>query len=465
MNADVIEIAARDVRRQGRPLAEQLADGKVAVLRDVPALRLFRAELIRAASDAAQSSAAAAELTEFYEHGRAPGIAALHGLVAAIKSTRDERYLSECLAPLVRDMGFPTPVLVDGGINRLVLPPDLVGKTRDFANLFVPTDYQREAADGPTETFMPGPSNIHRDFDRDHYLLMCNIWAPLHDATEEEIVQVYPGCYRKSVHSMPNTAENRQALGEPVRISLRFGDCLVFHGENMHHSPDPAKARGRRHSYDFRIAASCPDDNRHYRYNFVNLANFRSGAHDMPSAAKLRETVADVRGHHSGQGECHSANYYWRNLEKQQTPADKFAATLEIYSRYLFAEDRYLALAGMTSASDRELTRRILADVLRQTSLVFYALKCAEQAAACGHLELTEHACDRVLALAERTPALRRFAPVDYAVPTTQLLPHAARIQAEALRAHARAARESFAQENPKHGLFSSLLRRFRRSA
>src|SRR5260370_2822866 len=100
MNADVIEIAARDVRRQGRPLAEQLADGKVAVLRDVPALKLFRAELIRAASDAAQSIAAAAELTEFYEHGRAPGIASLHGLVAAIKSTRDERYLSECLAPL-----------------------------------------------------------------------------------------------------------------------------------------------------------------------------------------------------------------------------------------------------------------------------------------------------------------------------------------------------------------------------
>src|SRR5258708_1513322 len=62
MSADVIEIAARDVRRQGRPLAEHLADGKIAVLRGVPALKLFRAELIRAASDTAQSATAAAEL-------------------------------------------------------------------------------------------------------------------------------------------------------------------------------------------------------------------------------------------------------------------------------------------------------------------------------------------------------------------------------------------------------------------
>jgi hypothetical protein len=465
MNADVIEIAARDVRRLGRPLAEQLADGKIAVLRGVPALKLFRAELIRAAGDAAQSATAAAELTEFYENGRTPEIASLHGLVAAIKSTRDERYLSECLAPLVRDMGFPAPVLVDGGINRLVLPPELVGKTRDHADLFVPTDYQREAADGPTETFMPGPSNIHRDFDRDHYLLMCNVWAPLHDATEDEIVQIYPGCYRKPVHSMPNTPKNRQVLGEPVRVSLRFGDCLVFHGENMHHSPDPARSRGRRHSYDFRIAAACPDDNRHYRYNFVSLANFRSGAHDMPSAAKLRETVPDVRSHHSGQGECHSANYYWRNLERQQSPADAIAATLEIYSRYPFAEDRYLALAEMTATSDWNLTRRILDDVLRQTPLYFFALKCAEQAAACGHPDLTEQACDRALELVTRTPALRRFAPVDYAIPTTQMLPHEARKRAEALRAHARAAQEFSAQANLKTGLFSSLLRRFRRSA
>jgi len=45
------------------------------------------------------------------------------------------------------------------------------------------------------------------------------------------------------------------------------------------------------------------------------------------------------------------------------------------------------------------------------------------------------------------------------------MVPHEACKRAEALRAHARETQQSSNQANPKQGLFSSLLRRFRRSA
>jgi hypothetical protein len=465
MDSHVIEIGAADLGRRSRPLAQDLADGKVAVLRDVPALKFFREELIRSAADAHRSSAAVGELTDFYESGRPPEIELLHSLVAAIKAARDERYLSECLAPVVRQMGFEAPILVDGGINRLVLPPAVVGKTREFADLFAPTDYKRETADGPTETFMPGPSNIHRDFDRDHYLLMCNIWAPLHDAGEDEIVHIYPRCYRQNVHSMPNTPENRQSLGRPVGVSLKFGDCLVFHGEQMHHSPDPSKGKGRRHSYDFRIAAACPDDNRHYRYNFVNLENYRSGADALPSLIGYRTGVADMRRHHREFGKSLSANYYWRCLERQPASLERVHAAHEAYSSYPFSEDRYLALARLAAPFDAHLAGKILKAVVQETRLYFFALKCAEDALEYGQSEASLKACERALELLPSTAALKRFAPVAYEVPGNQLMPAEARQRAEALRAATTMATADAPGGEAHAGLVGRLRRFLRRAA
>ena len=253
-------------------------------------------------------------------------------------------------------MGFEPPVLVDGGISRLVLPASLIEKTRSHADLFVETDYRRQSAAGATETFMPGPSNIHRDFDRDHYLLMCNIWATLHDAGEEEIVQIYPQVYRQPIHSMPNTPENRRPLGEPVRVSLRFGDCIVFHSENIHHSPDPAGNKGRRHSYDFRIASGCPDDNRHYRDNFANLVNFRGEGDELPALASYRNPIADLREHHARHGTGLSAHYYWRSLERQPPTRDRLVEARELF-RVPFLR-RSLPRAGPAGGPDRFSPRR-----------------------------------------------------------------------------------------------------------
>ncbi len=421
---DVLDIAFTDIDSRETPLADELADGRVVVLRQVPALDEVRRQLIATAAGDEETSTTAAELEAFYDEARPPSIRAVHGLAQSVKAARDERFLSECLAPLVRTLGLPGPVLVDGGISRLVLPGEVVEETRRHADLFEATDYRRERADGPTETFMPGPSNIHRDFDRDHHLLMCNIWFPLHDTTCDESIQIYPTVYREPVHSRQNKVENRSELGPRAEISLRFGDCVVFHSENMHHSPNSSRG-GRRHSYDFRIAAGCPDDNRHYRYNFVSLDDFRDASSTLPVLA----------GEPTIDGPVRSANEVRRHLERVDPAEIDWARVELLYKEFPFAAGRYLDLAERAADIAPDVASRALEAVVQHSDQYFFVLQAAEAmsrrtTAATG----LARACDRVVELASRGEP-RRFAPVEYDIPGQQLMPDAAIARARELAA------------------------------
>ncbi len=428
-NVQFLEIDSKRVGELKQSLASQLAAGAIVVLRDVHGLYRFRQQLLKCAAEISAEPQTAEQLDTFYATGTTPPVATLHALVLAIKMARDQRYLSECLADLVREMKFGPAVLLDGGVNRLVLSKEVVEETRKHAHLFVPTDYRRLRPDGTPEIFMPGPSNIHRDFNRPHRVLMCNFWAPMHDSDETEIVQVYPSVYRQPVHNHENSAENRRLLGDPVRVRLRFGDALLFHGEHLHHSPDLVR---RRHSYDLRIASHAVDDNRHYRDNFSHSNNFLRAVPAEPELRPCQLLPTDALAHHRRHGRSHSANFYQVCFENSaELSANSAKQLFQVFRQYPFAEDRFLLLADRAQDTSGKLAAQIVEYVVDRTQSYFFNLMSARRLREWGESALARRAYSRAIECARQCDPLPDLAPVEYANPLSQLLPAEAARQAQ----------------------------------
>jgi len=70
---------------------------------------------------------------------------------------------------------------------------------------------------------MPAPANIHSDYNRQHFLLQSNMWFPLHDSGESEMLRIFPRLYREPIFDMDATEENLRHLGDPLRsLPLRL---------------------------------------------------------------------------------------------------------------------------------------------------------------------------------------------------------------------------------------------------
>jgi hypothetical protein len=294
---------------------------------------------------------------------------------------------------------------------------------------------------------MPKVSNIHRDFNRPHRLLQYNLWFPMHDADEDEIVQVYPDVYRQPVFDQENTPENRGSLGTPVRVQLRFGDAILFHGEHIHHSPEAA---GRRHSYDLRIAAHCHDDNRHYRDNFSHLNNFVRADRISPELTPC-DLLPGVVAHHRAHNRRCSANFYQVCLENSSTLTTDAAQQLfQVFREYPFAEDRFLRLADRARTVSATLATKIIEHVSNQTKSYYFSLLCARRLHDWGELKLARAAFERTIDHAQRSDPLPDLAPVTYQNPMTQMMP------AEAAR---QARQELDELPAPQPGLIGRLIR------
>ena len=332
-----IEIEAASAKRTAA--ASLLTAGQVIILRNIDAIRHFRAAI----EDHIRSGdpAGAVGLTAFFAEGIPPGVPTVLALSRAIKAVRSDRFLSRCLAPLIAEFGFNPPVRLDGGIPRLVLPPDIVAAARK-SGLFTAEDFKRLTADGPTEIFMPAPANIHRDYNRRHYLLQCNMWFPLHDAEEDEVLQISPQFYRRPVFDMDATEQNLCRLGDPLRYRLAFGDAILFHGEHLHTSPPSGGGARRRFSYDLRIASHNVDDTRHYRDLFLDLRNF---------PGRLEPTVR-LGVYPAASVADDSALPALLELECARQPGEaELARIADIFDHFPFAEDRYLALATRATSA------------------------------------------------------------------------------------------------------------------
>jgi hypothetical protein len=404
--------------RRGVPadVVRHLMDGTVVVLRQVPGVLAVRqaieafvaADVGDGPEGAGRSERSADELAAFYRHGRVPGLDTLERLSHAIKWVRSNRLVSECLAPLVRQLGFAPPVRLDGGIPRLVLPAEVVAQARATAR-FAPGDFKRSSPDGLTEVFMPGPANIHRDYNRTHYLFQCNLWFPLHDAAADQVLRIYPGHYRQPLHDRDATAQHLAALGPPLSYALAFGDAVLFHGEHLHTSPAGTDRAGalRRHSYDLRIASHCHDDTRHYRQGFMDLRNFGDG---RPAAPPGSVSQALARWADAPQGATH--------------PALADPTTIDaVFEQAAFCEDRYLLLAELLGPANRGAAVQALSKVVRRSDQPFWLRQAGLLLLQLGAPALAEQALRSAYGFAMTAPAPRNFAPIDYLQPCTQWLP------------------------------------------
>lgn len=362
--------------------------GDIVILRNVEAVRAVRAALDRRAVAAGADADA---LAAFHADGRTPDLRTLSGLAAAIKGLRAAREISALLAPTIRGLALPPPIRLEGGIPRLVLPPEVVAAAR-ASGLFEAEDFQKARADGPTEVFMPRAANIHRDYNRPHSLFQCNLWLPLHDADAATVLRLYPQAYRAAIHDMDATTENVARLGPPLRYALGFGDLVLFHGEHLHTSPDPGPAR--RLSYDFRIAADCEDDAAHYRDCFLDLRNFEAGGAALAALLELEQA-------------------------EPLLPA-RIGELLDAFDACPFAEDRYLIAARRAIDTAPGLAQRALARIVNRSPHWFWLAEAGALLARYGFRKAAIAALEKARRLARNAPPRPGYAPIRYKNPRTQ---------------------------------------------
>ncbi|MDX1400768.1 MAG: hypothetical protein R3245_02505 [Kiloniellales bacterium] len=408
--AELIEISADEILAKARPVAADLRAGALILIRRIEALREGRSALVTEAAKAGDSHRVVSELACFYEKGGTPSLETLSALSGAIKAFRKKAEWSRRLHPLFQAMNLPAPMLYDGGIPRLVLPHAAVSAAR-ASGLFDATDFERLSAAGLTEIFMPRPANIHRDFNRTHFGFQVNLWFPLHDAGEEEVIRIFPKLYRECLYDCDVSSDALARVGPPARFSLAFGDAVLFHGEHLHTSPPvPADSgAGRRQSIDFRVVCDCPDDNRHYREGYVNALNFssREGSAGIDIMLEMQACEA-LSKHRAGE-------------------------LLRSSRRISFAEDRFLLLAEKAEARDRNVTFNALKEVVGRSKLYFWILRAGESAKSNAFPLLAREAALRVLDLTQSTPVLPNYMAIDYPNPAAQLLPEEAGRRAAAI--------------------------------
>lgn len=422
VTSPAVEIDARTDERA--TVAARLARGEVVLLRGIDAIATFREGFVEAVG--AGTAGGRAEMDGFLGSARIPSLATLSAVARTIRQVRARRYLSQCLAPFVAQLGFQGPVRLDGGIPRCVVPPTTIAEAK-ASPLFAPEDFERVRADGETEAFMPRPANVHRDYNRQHFLLQCNLWFPLHDAAEDEVLRIYPHLYRETIGDMDATPENFSRLGAPLRYRLNFGDAILFHGEHLHTSPPIRAEFRRRFSYDFRIASFCGDDTRHYREFFLDLRNFdlaerhklplERSSESSPLSTLLAVEQGDVRDEAG------------------------FTQALEVFERFPFAEDRYMIVAERAAPVAPLVAVQACQKIVDHSPHWFWNFMAAAML-----LRLRQpavRALEKARSLAADVGELPDFMPMRYPQGPTQPLPQAAVAACERLLSSLRVAAPS----------------------
>ena len=382
-----------------------LQAGTVLILRGCPPLSEFRDEILSTVERDC-GAAGRAEIEQFYDRSVIPRIPALVSLSRAIKHLRARMALSRRLAPLVQRLDCEPEVLLDGGINRLVVPPQILSDLKAHGDI-PPEDFKRQSADGEVEIFMPAVANIHRDFNRPHYLFQFNIWFPLHSAESQDVLRIWPNHYRSPITDLDATEENFNRLGSPLSYELNFGDAILFHGEHLHTSP-AAHDLGdsyRRHTYDVRVASCAYDDNAHYRLNFWNLKNFLPDSQEKNAKFLPYELIADL-------------------LSERPVTTESIRSALECFRSLPYCDDRYFLLLKQSIIhGDLELVGEIVR-VLRENSrlpafLVAAAALALDRVPHQEYVELLIAAIHQSKVLG----AYKSFAPIEYVDPCSQPTP------------------------------------------
>tara|TARA_A100001015_G_scaffold317729_2_gene435461 strand:- start:1626 stop:2903 length:1278 start_codon:yes stop_codon:yes gene_type:complete len=338
------------------------------------------------------------ELTDFYATGKTPSLDTIFAVSETVKHFRKNHIWSRFLHHFLYSINPTGPVLYDGGIPRLVLETDFVAKAAQ-SGYFEATDFQRTDPAGTTEIFMPRATNIHRDYNRAHYLFQFNVWWPLHDASRKEVLRIFHSEYKKKSFDRDCDEKELEALGAPFDYKLNFGDAVVFHGEHMHASPAGIPGL-RRQSVDFRVAACCDDDNAHYRRGFLNSKNFE-GSENQKRGVDWVIEIQDTT---------------------TKKDASWFKGALNAFQDLPFSEDSYILLHDQAKQRNPKVAKDAIKAVLSQSTSFFWLLKAGERARAIGANEMAKDAANKIIEMTKNY-TLPNYMPVKYPNPAQQITP------------------------------------------
>ena len=418
----LLDIKYSELEQVSFSLRLRLGQGDILIVRAVPEIRRFREEVIEYTVRNCRTLIERETVIDLFDKKIIPSSEVFHALTLAMKRSREDRYLSSLLSGLIQRIGFEHPISLCTGISRAVCPTSIIEQLRRRTDLFEDEDFQRKRSDGPVEIFMQNESNIHRDFNRPHFVFMANFWIPLHDVNEEESINIFPKVYREEVLDLDNNEKNKAKLGPPCIEKLSFGDVIIFHSENMHVSP-VQKDETIRFSIDLRVASQCLDDNSHYRDNFWNLNNFISEKEISYFLSHNYEVPQNVIAHFQKYGKTTNAQFYILLAEKASKNVNYIKNIEEVVDQYPFAEDRYIRLSEYVTNINCRYATTLIKKTLNKTNSYFWSLKCARLAKEFGDKKLKEDACEKTMHLSKSTSVSCDFNPVSYTNHRTQLSP------------------------------------------
>jgi hypothetical protein len=132
--------------------------------------------------------------------------------------------------------------------------------------------------------------------------------------------------------------------GPPLRVSLKFGDALLFSGDQFHSTPVP-KGDSLRLSLEMRVVGHSFDDRGWYRLGFLNLNNFLPKEKDEPTKSSADRTIEvwEACGNEVEDNPPSTAIKCLVELCFDKSPTiQKVKKYTEWMKSYPFAEDRFL---------------------------------------------------------------------------------------------------------------------------
>jgi hypothetical protein len=476
---NVVEMKAAQLA--GPPsVFDRLQGDTIIVVRNLAEIHELGATLRRLAGRFG-GAACADGVAELMRVGDVPNLETLAALYHAFRHLRDTRYLSCLFSDVIASLGLPTPLLIDCGFCRMVVPED-VGKAHERPELFGPRDglVEKKEIEPMLQGFFWG--NAHRDIDSRHYHYQINFWFPLHDLDQNRSLLLFPESYRRDVPQYERLTDLEHkddwGFGRATQIPLNFGDTVVFHSQHLHASPSPAP--GNRFTVELRAAAGCIDDNANiYRRVFWSLRNFQPPANDPKPAAVRAGELAELpsprpsidhalaattahavlnRVFHQA-GASLAAGYIHRDhailddaIKLDGAAVEKIIARLD---ELPCGEDAWILLARiLRRQGHRHLAMQAVERVRARTQSYFWALEAGRMAADERAYDLAHSAFESAEKLAVLSEVrLDRYTP---GMPparagghTLQLLPATAQRAAKAFACRARIEREQSVGTTP----------------
>ncbi|MCB0309932.1 MAG: hypothetical protein KDD42_01775 [Bdellovibrionales bacterium] len=407
---------------------ERLRRGEIVVVRQCPELLIMR-EVLASWEQHHNRSSAPSKILEMIDHKQRPSIQTIMALYSGLRRMRQTYFVPTLLADLVRLLGFSEPMLLEVGLNRLVLPVDIGDQIQSRKDLFMEEDFQSRRHGPLQEIFYVRKDygQPHRELDQPHSIFQSHLWFPLHDMPAEESLLLFPDYYREDIlvdRGQKHLPVEEWGLGKPLQIALKAGDMILFHSEHIHGSVK-RKDETIRLSYDFRVITDCPHDHGWHHQDFWNYRNFVP-AHNNPAVAGERavnilnscfESVPSSSLEHFNR--CSSTAVAQQYVEwviyNLDTVSQTFLEELpQVFAKFPFAEDRYLTVAWLCWPRNNDLARSLLETVCSETSSYYWAWRGARLAAALGCTTLANQTFNKAAQLCGATKQTLDSNPTPY---------------------------------------------------